>query len=115
MKGKEDKERYSHLNVEFQRIAKRHKEAFLSENAKKYRKTIEWKRLENLIKKIRDTKRTFHANIGTRKARNNVYLKKQKRLRRGGRNTQKNCTKIDLNVLENHNGVTTHLGPDILA
>ena len=84
-------------------------------NAKKYRKTIEWERLENLIKKIRDTKGTFHANIGTRKARNNVYLKKQKRLRRGGRNTQKNCTKIDLNVLENHNGVTTHLGPDILA
>ena len=51
-------------------------------NAKKYRKTIEWERLENLIKKIRDTKGTFHANIGTRKARNNVYLTKTEEIKK---------------------------------
>ena len=66
----------------------------------------------NLFKK--NTKGKFHANMGTIKDRNGRDLKKQKILRRGGKNTQKNCTKKDLNVLDNHSGVITHLWPDIL-
>ena len=83
-------------------------------NAKKYRKTIEWERLGNLIKKTRDTNGTFHVNIGTRKDRNNLYLTKTEEIKKRCRNTQKNCTKKDLNVLDNHSGVITHLWPDIL-
>ena len=71
------KEKYTHLDVELQRIAKRDKKAFLSDQAKKYRKTKEWgKTRENraLFKKIRDTKGTFHAKMGTIKDRNDMGL-----------------------------------------
>ena len=68
----------------------------------------------DLFKKIRDTKGTFHAKMGSIKDRNGMDLQKQKRLRRGGKNTQKNCTKKGLNDLDNHDSVITHLQPDIL-
>ena len=68
----------------------------------------------DLIKEIRDTKGTFHAKMGIIKDRNGMDLKKQKRLRRGGKNTQKNYTKKGLNDLDNHDGVIPHLEPDIL-
>ena len=64
-----------------------------------------------LFKKIRDTRGTFHAKMGTIKDRNGV---EQKILRRGGKNTQKNCTKKDLHNPDNHDGVITHLEPDIM-
>ena len=63
-------------------------------NAKKWRKTIEWERLESSSRKLRDTKGTFHAKMGTIMDRNGKDLQKQKRLRRGGKNTQKNCIKM---------------------
>ena len=66
---------------------------------------------EDLFKKITDIKGTLHAMMGTIKDRNGMDLTKQKILRRGGKNTQKNC---DLNDPDNHNGVITHLEPDIL-
>ena len=66
------------------------------------------------FKKIRDTKGTFHANMGLIKDRNGMDLQKQKILRRGGKNTQKNYTKKDLHEPDNHNGVITHREPDIL-
>ena len=66
----------------------------------------------NLFKK--NTKGKFHANMGTIKDRNGRDLKKQKILRRGGKNTQKNCTKKDLHDPDNHDGVITYLEPDIL-
>ena len=66
------------------------------------------------MKEIGDTKGTFHARMGTIKDRNGMDLKKQKRLRRGGRNTQKNYTKKDLNDPDSHNGVVPHVEPDIL-
>ena len=69
-KGK--KERYTHLNAEFQRIARRDKKTFLSDNAKKYRKTIEWERLK--ISRKSDTKGTFHAKMGTIKDGNGMDL-----------------------------------------
>ena len=68
-KGKEEKERYTHLNAEFQRIARRNKKDFLSDQCKEIEETIEWERLD-LFKKIRDTKGTFHAKMGSRKDRN---------------------------------------------
>ena len=66
-----------------------------------------------LFKKIRDTKGTFHAKIGTIKDRNSMDLTEEKILRRGGKNTQ-NYTKKDLHNADNHDGVITHLEPDIL-
>ena len=68
----------------------------------------------DLFKKIRDTKRTFHEKMGTIKDRNGMDLKKQKILRKGCKNTQKNCTKKDLYDPENHNGMIIHLEPDSL-
>ena len=68
----------------------------------------------DLIKKIRDTKGTFGAKMGTIKDRNGMDLPEEKILRRGGKNTQKNCTTKDLHDPDNHNGVITHLEPDIL-
>ena len=69
VKGKGEKERYTHLNAEFQRIARRNKKDFLSDQCKEIEETIEWERLD-LFKKIRDTKGTFHAKMGSRKDRN---------------------------------------------
>ena len=68
----------------------------------------------DLFKKIRDTKGTFHAKTGSIKDRNSMDLQKQKILRRGGKNAQNNCTKKDLHDPDNHDGVITHLEPDIL-
>ena len=71
-------------------------------------------KIRELFKKIRDTKGTFHAKMGSIKDRNCMGLKKQKILRKGGKNTQKNCTKKDLHDLDNYDCVITHLEPDIL-
>ena len=69
----------------------------------------------NLFQKITDTKGTFHTKMGIIKDRNGKDLTEAERLRRGGNNTQKDCTKKDLyNDLDNHDGVVTHLEPDIL-
>ena len=74
-KGKGEKERYIHLNAEFQRISRRDKKAFLSDQCKERDKTIEWERLRDLVKKIRYTKGIFHAKMGTIKDRNCMDLK----------------------------------------
>ena len=72
-KGKGEKERYTHLNAELQRIARRDRKPSSAINEKKQRKTTEWERLE-LFKKIRDTKGTFHAKMGLIKDRNGMAL-----------------------------------------
>ena len=72
MKGKGEKERYTHLNAEFQRIARREKKAFLSDQCKEIEETIERER--DLFKRIRDTKGTFHAKMGSIKERNGMDL-----------------------------------------
>ena len=72
-KGKGEKERYTHLNAEFQRIARRDKKSFLSDQCKEIEENIEWERLD-LFKKIRDTKGIFHAKMGTIKDRNGMDL-----------------------------------------
>ena len=88
-KGKGEKERYTHLNAEFQSIARRDKKAFLSDQCKEIEDNNRMGKTRHLFKKIRDTKGTFHAKMGKTKERNGMDLV----LRRGGKNTQKNCTK----------------------
>ena len=90
VKGKGEKERYTHLNAEFQKIARRDKKAFLSDQCKEI-KTTEWERLEISSRKL-DTKGTFHAKMNTIKDRNGMDLI-SRRLRRGGQNTQNDYTK----------------------
>ena len=92
-KSKGEKERYKHLNAEFQRIARRDKKAFLSDQCKEIEEYNRMGKTRDLFKKIRDTKGTFHAKMGLIKDRNGMDLTEQKILRRGGKNTQKNCTK----------------------
>ena len=92
-KKRSEKERYKHLNAEFQRIARRDKKHFLSNQCKEIEENIRMGKTRDLLKKIRDTKGTFHAKMGSIKDRNGMDQKKQKILRRGGKNTQKNCTK----------------------
>ena len=92
VKSKGEKERYKHLNAEFQRIARRDKKAFLSDQCKETEENKTGK-TRDLFKKIRDTKGTFHAKMGSIKDRNGMTYQKQKILRRGGKNTKKNCTK----------------------
>ena len=93
MKGKREKERYTLLNAEFQRIARRDNKAFLSDQCKEIEENNRMRKIRDFFKKIRDTKGTFYAKMGSIKDRNGKDLKKQKRLKRGDKNTQKNCTK----------------------
>ena len=74
VKGKREKERYTHLNAEFQRIARRDKKAFLSDQCKEIEENNRMRKTRDLVKKIRDTKGTFHAKMGTIKDRNDVDL-----------------------------------------
>ena len=92
VKTKGEKERYTHLHAEFQRIARRDKKAFLSDHCKEIEENNRMGKTRDLFKKVRDIKGTFHAKMGSIKDRNGMDLKKQKILRRGGKNTQ-NCTK----------------------
>ena len=78
-KGKGEKERYTHLNAELQRNARREKKAFLSYQCRKQTKTIEWEKTRDLFKKIRDTKRNLHAKMGTIKDRNGMDLTEVRR------------------------------------
>ena len=74
MKSKGEKERYKHLNTEFQRLERRNKKAFLSDQCKEIEETNRMGKPRDLFKKIRDTKGTFHAKIGTIKDRNGMDL-----------------------------------------
>ena len=89
VKSKGEKERYTHLNAEFQSIARRDKKAYFSDQRKEIEENNRRGKTRDLFKKIRDTKGTFHAKMGSIKDRK----QKQKILRKGGKNTQKNCTK----------------------
>ena len=93
VKGKGKNERYSHFNAKFQRIARRDKKDFLSDQCKEIEENNRMGKTRDLVKKIRDTKGIFHAKMGSIKDRNGMDLTEQKILRRGGKNTQKNCTK----------------------
>ena len=92
VKSKGEKERYTHLNAEFQRIARRDKKAFLSDQCKEIEENNRMGKTRDLFKKIKNTKGTFHAKMGSIKDRNGMDQQKQKILRRGGKN-KKNYTK----------------------
>ena len=92
VKSKGEKKRYKHLNAEFQRIARRDKKAFFSDQCKEIEENNRMGKTRDLFKKIRDTKGTFHAKIGSIKDRNDMDLTEAEDIR-GGKNTRKNCTK----------------------
>ena len=93
VKGKGEKERYTHLNTEFQRIARVNKKAFLSDQFKEIEENNRMRQTRDVFKKIQDTKGTLHAKMSTIKDRVVRTQQKQKILRRRGKNTMKNCTK----------------------
>ena len=113
VKSKEEKERYSHLNAEFQRIARRDKKAFLSDQCKEIEGNNRMGKTRELFKKIRDTKGTFHAKMGTIKDRNDMDLTEAEDNKRWQEYTEE-LYKKDLHDPDNHNGVITYLEPDIL-
>ena len=93
MKGKGEKERYTILNAEFQRIAKRDKKAFLRNQYKEIEENNGMGETRNLLKKIRDTKGIFHTKMGSIKDRNGMDLTEAEDIKRRWQETQKNCTK----------------------
>ena len=113
-KGIGEKERYTHLNAEFQRTARRDKKAFLSDQCKELEGNNTMGKTRDLFKKIRNTNGIFHAKMGSIRNRNGMDLTEAEDIKKGGKNTQKNYTQKDLNDSDNHNGLITHLEPDIL-
>ena len=114
MKSKGEKERYTHLNAEFQRIARRDKKAFLSEQCKEIEENKRMEKTRDLFKKIRDTKGTFHAKMGSIKDRNGVDLTEAEDIKKRWQEYTEELYRKDLHDPDYHNGVITHLEPDIL-
>ena len=112
--GKEEKERYKHLNAEFQRIARRGKKAFLSKQCKEIEENNRMGKTRDLFKKIRDTKGTFHAKIDSIKDRNGMDLTEAEDIKKRWKEYMEELYKKDLHDPDNHDGVITHLEPDIL-
>ena len=113
-KGKGEKERYTHLNAEFQRIARRDKKAFLSEQCKEIEENNTMGKTRDLFKKIRDTDGTIHAKMGKIKDRNGMDLTEAEDIKKRWQEYTEELYKEDLNNPDNNDGVTTHLEPDIL-
>ena len=112
-KSKGEKERYKHLNAEFQRIA-RDKKAFLSDQPKEIEENNRMGKTRDLFKKMRDTKGTFHAKMGTIKDRNTMDLTEAEYIKKRWQEYTEELHKKDLQDPDNHNGVITHLEPDTL-
>ena len=114
-KGKGEKERYTHLNAEFQRTARRGKKAFLSDQCKEIEENNRTGKTRDLFKKIRDTKGTFHAKMSTIKDRNCMDLTEAEDIKKRWQEYTEELYKKDLHDPDNHDGVITHLEPDILT
>ena len=116
VKSKGEKERYKHLNAEFQRIARRDKKAFLSDQCKEIEENNRMGKTRDLFKKIRDTKGTFHAKMGSIKDRNGMDLTEAEDTKKRWQAYTEELYKKDLHDPDNHEGVITHthLEPDIL-
>ena len=112
-KSKEEKERYTHLNAEFQRIARRDKKAFLSDQCTEIEENNRMGKTRDLFKKIKDTKGTFHAKIGSIKDRNGMDLTEAEDIKKRWQE-YKELYKKGLHDPDNHDGVITQLKPDIL-
>ena len=114
VKGKGEKERYTHLNTEFQRIARRDKKAFLSDQCKEIEENNRMGKTGDLFKKIRDTKGIFHAKMGTIKDRNGMDLTEAEDIKKRWQEYTEELYEKNLHDPDNHNGVITHLEQDIL-
>ena len=114
VKSKGEKERSTHLNAEFQRIARRNKKAFLSDQCKEIEEKNRMGKTRNLFKKIRGTKGTFHAKMGTIKDRNGMDLTEAEDIKKRCQEYTEELYKKDLDNSDNHDGVIIHLEPDIL-
>ena len=114
MKGKGEKEGFTHLNAEFQRIARRDKKAFFSNQCKEIEENNRMGKTRDLFKKIRDTKETFHAKMGSIKDRNGMDLTEAEDIKKRWQEYTEELYKKDLHDPDNHDGVITHLEPDIL-
>jgi len=114
VKGKGEEERYTHLNAEFQRISRRDKKAFFSDQCKELEENNRMGKSRDLFKKIRDTKGTFHAKMGTIKDRNSMDLTEAEDIKKRWQEYTEELYKKDFYDPDNHNGVITHLEPDIL-
>ena len=114
VKTKGVKERYTHLNAEFQRIARRDKKAFLNDQCKEIEENNRIGKTRDLFTKIKDTKGTFHAKMGSIKDRNCMDLIKAEDIKKKWQEYTEELYKKDLNDPDNHDSVITHLEPDIL-
>ena len=108
------KERYTHLNAEFQRIARRDEKAFLSDQCKDIEENNRMEKTRDLFEKIRDSKGTFHAKMGSIKDRNGRDLTEAEDIKKRRQEYTEELYKKDLHHPDNHDGVITHLEPDIL-
>ena len=113
VKSKGEKDRYKHLNAEFQRIARRDKKAFFSDQCKKREENNRMGKTRDLFKKIRDTKGTFHAKMGLIKDRNGMELTEAEDIKKRWQEYTEELYK-NLHDPDNHYGMITHLDPDIL-
>ena len=114
VKSKGEKERYSPLNADFQRIARRDKKAFFSDQCKEIEENNRMGKTRDLCKKIRDTKGTFHAKMSLIKDRNGMDLTEAKDIKKKWQEYKEELYKKDLHDPDNLDGVITHLEPDIL-
>ena len=111
-KGEGHEERYIHLNAQFQRIARRDKKAFLSDQCKEIEENNRMRKTRDFFKKIKDTKGTFHAKMGKMKDRNGMGLTEAEDIKKRWQEYTE-LYKKHLNGTDNHNDVITHLEPDI--
>ena len=114
MKSKGEKERYTHFNAEFQRIARRDKKAFLSDQCKEIEENNRMGKTRDLFKKIRDIKGKFHAKMGSIKDINVMDLTEAEDIKKRWKEYTEELYKKGLHDPDNQNGVITHLEPDIL-
>ena len=114
VKSKGEKERYTHLNAEFQRLARRDKKVFLSDQCKEIQENNRMGKTRDLFKKIRDTKGTFHAKMGSIKDRNGMNLTEAEDIQKRWQEYTEQLCKKDLHDPDNHDGMITPLEPDIL-
>ena len=114
VKSKGEKKKYTHLNTEFQRTARRDKKAFLSNQCKEIEENNRMGKTRDLFKKIRETKGTFNAKMGSIKNRNGMDLTEAEDIKKRWQEYTEELYKKDLRDPDNHKGVITHLEPDIL-
>ena len=113
-KSKGEQERYKHLNAEFQRIAGRDKKAFLRDQCKEIEENNRMGKTRDLFKKIRDTRGIFHAKMGSKKDRNGMDLTEAEDIKKRWQEYTEQLYKKQLHHQDNHDGVITHLEPNIL-